>query len=356
MPSQEKTEAPTPRKRDELRKKGQTAQSTDFAGGVGFLSMFLVVSFLFPYIGQQAMLFSQKIWRGDIPYGGEDYQWLFNLLRICGGYFLRMVAPVALIALGIGLFIGFLQTGFVVSFEAIKPKFEYINPIKGLEKIFSMRTVIESLKVSLKVFVGIAITYLIVRGSLPQLADLMAMELGELLRSGGTIARRLGLYLGGLFLGIGFLDFFYQRYEFERKARMTKEEVKEEYKKTEGDPIIRSRIRAKQRELARSRMMQAVPSASVVVTNPVHVACALHYERNSGKAPVLVAKGKRLIAEKIKEIARECQIPVVENKKTAWDLYRYVDVGKEIPGFLYRAVAEILAFVYRMSQTGRTRT
>jgi len=136
---------------------------------------------------------------------------------------------------------------------------------------------------------------------------------------------------------------------------MTKEEVKEEYKKTEGDPIIRSRIRSKQRELARQRMMQAVPDASVVVTNPVHIACALQYERGSMKAPVLVAKGKRLVAEKIKEIAREHRIPIVENKKTAWDLYRHVDIGKEIPGFLYRAVAEIMALVYRMKQTGRTR-
>jgi flagellar biosynthetic protein FlhB len=157
--------------------------------------------------------------------------------------------------------------------------------------------------------------------------------------------------LGGLFLGVGFFDFFYQRFEYERNIKMTKEELKEEYRRTEGDPIIKSHIRRRQREIARRRMMQEIPKAQVVVTNPTHIACALRYERGKMRAPILIAKGPRLIAEKIKQVAQENRIPIVENKKVAWELYRHCEIGQEIPSFLYRAVAEILAFVYRLKTT-----
>jgi len=180
------------------------------------------------------------------------------------------------------------------------------------------------------------------------------MELPEALQASGGLVRKLGLYLGGLFLAVGFFDLFYQRFEYERNIRMTREELKEEYRRTEGDPLVKSRLRARQRELARRRMMQEVPKAQVVVTNPVHVACALRNERGKMRAPVLVAKGKRLLAESIKAIAREPGVPIVENREVAWDLYRFCEIGQEIPHFLYRAVAEILAFVYRLqAERGR---
>lgn len=348
MPAQDKTEAPTPRRREELRRKGQVPRSADFTSGFSFLASFILITFLVPFIFSQLSEFSQKIWAGEIPVDPNQSEWVWHLAKVGGGYFLKVVAPVALSALGVGLFLGFIQTGFVASLELLRPKFDYVNPIKGVTRLFSLRTFMESLKVSLKVFLGLVLAYLLIKEALPVLASLMGMDLWATAQNAFTLTRSLGLSLGGLFLAIGFMDFFYQRYEHERSIKMTKEEVKEEYKRTEGDPLLRSRIRSRQREMARQRMMQEVAKAQVVVTNPTHVACALRYQRKQMRAPVLVAKGQRLLAEKIKEIARAHSIPIVENKAVAWDLYRHCKLGQEIPSFLYRAVAEILAFVYRL--------
>lgn len=352
MPLQEKTEAPTPRKREELRKKGQVPISIDFANGFHFLALFSFLAFNGPSLASQVTEFARAMWVAKLP-TGDNLTWAFEVVKQAVVSVIRIVAPVVLVGMGVGLFLGFLQSGFVVSFEKLKPKFDYVNPIRGLGRLFSLRTGMEFLKVSLKAGLGILIAYTVLRGNLPVLSNLTEMEVGDALGVVGGLTRRLGFTLGGLFLGIGFFDLFYQRFEYERSIRMTKEEIKEEYKRTEGDPIIKSRIRSRQREIARRRMMQEVPKAQVVVTNPVHIACALRYERGVMRAPVLVAKGKRLIAEKIKEIARQHGVPIVENKKVAWELFRSCDVGQEIPGFLYRAVAEILAFVYRLERKVR---
>lgn len=353
MPAQEKTEAPTPRRREELRKKGQVPISVDFASGFHFLTLFLVLSALLPSFALRLQECFLVLWTEKIP-ASPDYSWVNHILRLGGSYFLRAVAPFVGVALLLGLFLGFMQTGFVFSFERLRPRFEVVNPIQGMARLFSLRTAVEFLKVSLKTFLGVLLAYAVLRGSLPLFGDLLNMELGEALRVAGGLARKLGLYLGGLFLGVGFFDLFYQRFEYERNIRMTREELKEEYRRTEGDPLVKSRLRARQRELARRRMMQEVPKAQVVVTNPVHVACALRYERGKMRAPVLVAKGKRLLAEKIKAVAREHGVPIVENREVAWDLYRFCEIGQEIPQFLYRAVAEILAFVYRLqAEKGR---
>jgi flagellar biosynthetic protein FlhB len=352
MPLQEKTEAPTPRKREELRKKGQVPISVDFANGFHFLVLFSLLTFTGSSLASQVARFAQTAWIEKLP-TGDNFTWAFGVLKEALASIIRAVAPMVLVSMGVGLGLGFLQSGFVVSLERLKPKFDYVNPLRGLERLFSLRTGMEFLKVSLKAGLGIFIAYTLLRGNLPVLNNLTEMEVGSALGVVGSLTRRLGFTLGGLFLGIGFFDLFYQRFEYERNIRMTKEELKEEYKRTEGDPIIKSRIRARQREIARRRMMQEVPKAQVVVTNPVHVACALRYERGAMRAPVLVAKGKRLIAEKIKEVARQHNIPIVENKKVAWELFRSCEIGQEIPGFLYKAVAEILAFVYRLNQKVR---
>ncbi|MBC7218072.1 MAG: flagellar biosynthesis protein FlhB [Candidatus Caldatribacterium sp.] len=353
MPAQEKTEAPTPRRREELRRKGQVPISVDFASGFHFLALFLVLSALLPSFALRLQECFFVLWTEKIP-ASPDYSWVNHILRLGGSYFLRAVAPFVGVALLLGLFLGFMQTGFVFSFERLRPRFEVVNPIQGMVRLFSLRTAVEFLKVSLKTFLGVLLAYAVLRGSLPLFGDLLNMELGEALKVAGGLTRKLGLYLGGLFLGVGFFDLFYQRFEYERNIRMTREELKEEYRRTEGDPLVKSRLRARQRELARRRMMQEVPKAQVVVTNPVHVACALRYERGKMRAPVLVAKGKRLLAEKIKAVAREHGVPIVENREVAWDLYRFCEIGQEIPQFLYRAVAEILAFVYRLqAERGR---
>ncbi|WP_438316687.1 flagellar biosynthesis protein FlhB [Candidatus Caldatribacterium sp. SIUC1] len=347
MPAQEKTEAPTPRRREELRKKGQVPVSVDFSSSFHFLSLFLALGALLPHSARKLEECFAVLWTERLP-PSPDFSWASSVLRLGGSYFVQAVAPFVALALGMGVFLGFVQTGFVFSFERLRPRFDQVNPLQGMGRLFSLRTVVEFLKVALKTLLGILLAYVVLRGSLPVFGDLLGMELLEALRASGGLVRKLGLYLGGLFLAVGFFDLFYQRFEYERNIRMTKEELKEEYRRTEGDPLVKSRLRARQRELARRRMMQEVPKAQVVVTNPVHVACALRYERGKMRAPVLVAKGKRLLAERIKAIAREHGVPIVENREVAWDLYRFCEVGQEIPHFLYRAVAEILAFVYRL--------
>ncbi|MEN3186363.1 MAG: flagellar biosynthesis protein FlhB [Atribacterota bacterium] len=352
MPLQEKTEAPTPKKRAELRKRGQVPISVDFANGFHFLVLFSFLAFGGSSLASQVAEFARSTWAAKLP-AEDTLSWALEVIKQAVASVIRIVAPVVFIGMGVGLFLGFLQSGFLISFEKLKPKFDYVNPIRGLGRLFSLRTGMEFLKVSLKAGLGVFIAYTVLRGNLPVLSNLTEMEIGDALGIVGNLTRRVGFTLGGLFLGIGFFDFFYQRFEYERSIRMTKEELKEEYKQTEGDPIVKSRIRSRQREIARRRMMQGVPKAQVVVTNPVHIACALRYERGVMRAPVLVAKGKRLIAEKIKEVARQHGVPVVENKKVAWELFRHCEIGQEIPGFLYRAVAEILAFVYRLEQKVR---
>lgn len=349
MPLQEKTEAPTPRKREELRRKGQIPFSMDFVQGFHFLFLFTTVSFMGSSLAFQVIRFTKEVWLEKLP-TEDTLLWAFEVLKKAGISVVRIVTPVVLVGMVVGLALGFLQSGFLISFEKLKPKFDYINPLRGVGRLFSLRTGMEFLKVFLKAGLGIFVAYIVLRGGVPALGTLTGMEILDALGVVGGLTRKLGFTLGGLFLGIGFFDLFYQRFEYERSIRMTKEEVKEEYKRTEGDPIIRSRIRARQREIARRRMMQEVPKAQVVVTNPVHIACALRYERGTMRAPILVAKGKRLIAEKIKEIAHRHGIPIVENKKVAWELFRSCDIGQEIPGFLYKAVAEILAFVYRLNR------
>ncbi|HXL01971.1 MAG TPA: flagellar biosynthesis protein FlhB [Candidatus Atribacteria bacterium] len=350
-PQQDKTEEPTPRRREELRQKGKVPISVDFTSGFSFIVLFLLATFIFPSLSREMMSLIEEIWAGNYYSREVDSQWVFHLAQIGVGYFARGVLPFVVVAAGLALFLGFLQTGFVISGEKLKPNFDYVNPVRGLERLFSLRLLVEALKISIKVFLGIVLAYVVVKDALPRLTDLIYMELLAGIETVEEIAERLGLYLGGLFLGVGFFDFFYQRFEYERNIKMTKEELKEEYRRTEGDPIIKSHIRRRQREIARRRMMQEIPKAQVVVTNPTHIACALRYERGKMRAPVLVAKGQRLIAEKIKKIAQENGVPIVENKKVAWELYKSCEIGQEIPSFLYRAVAEILAFVYRLKAT-----
>jgi len=350
-PQQDKTEQPTPRRREELRQKGNVPISVDFTSSVNFIVLFLVALFILPSLSKEMMNLMEEIWTGNYYLKEVDCQWVSHLYQIGLRYFIQALLPLIAVASGLALFLGFLQTGFTISGEKLKPKFDYINPIRGLERLFSLRIAMEALKISIKVFLGIVLAYVVVKDALPRLADLIYMDIPAGLKTVEDITQRLGLYLGGLFLGVGFFDFFYQRFEYERNIKMTKEELKEEYRRTEGDPIIKSHIRRRQREIARRRMMQEIPKAQVVVTNPTHIACALRYERGKMRAPVLVAKGQRLMAEKIKEVAQENGVPIVENKKVAWELYRHCDIGQEIPSFLYRAVAEILAFVYRLKAT-----
>jgi flagellar biosynthetic protein FlhB len=236
----------------------------------------------------------------------------------------------------------------VFSNEAITPKFDRFNPITGIKRLFSTRSLIELLKSLLKLAVVGWIGYTTIMGELKVFPLLVDKTGAEVLAFAGQVCFKLFLKTGLALLVIAGFDYAYQRYQFEHNLKMTKQEIREEFKSTEGDPLIKSRIRSLQRERSRQRMMKDVPKADVVLTNPTHLAVALRYDVEKSAAPVVVAKGARLIAERIKAIAKENGVPVIENKPLARMLFKNAEIGSEIPFELYKAVAEVLAVVYRM--------
>jgi len=261
----------------------------------------------------------------------------------------RVLGPFAIVLLVIALLINFSQVGLRVSLEAIKPQLNKLNPISGLKRIFSLRSITELVKSVFKIVIVGWISYSTILGAMPQFAQMTIMEVREAMSLFVITTLLLALKIGAVLIFLGILDLVYQRYDFERSIKMSKQEVKDEYKQREGDPLVRRRIREKQREIAVRRMMAAVPEADVVITNPVELAVALQYVSEEMYAPKVVAKGGGVVAEKIKEVAREHDVPIVENRSLAQSLFRLTDVGDFVPPELFKAVAEILAYVYKIS-------
>jgi flagellar biosynthetic protein FlhB len=240
--------------------------------------------------------------------------------------------------------------GFLFTTKALSPKFSRINPISGLARMFSFRSIIDLIKALIKAAIIAYVIYSELKGKTAEIPQLMTFEVQSsfmfMINTSMNLALKVGMYL----LIIGIADYFYQWWEFEKNLRMSKQEVKEEFKLLEGDPVIKGQIKRKQREIGMRRMMQAVNQSDVVITNPTHFAIALKYDAKAYKAPVVVAKGKDFVAQKIKEKAKECKIEIVENKPLARALYATTDVGKQIPESLYKAVAEILAQIYKIKK------
>ena len=240
------------------------------------------------------------------------------------------------------------QVGFAITGEPFGPKFDRLNPFTGMKKIISLRSCVELLKGLLKASIFAVMIYTAIRSYLPLSSKTMQMPLnigaGQFWDMLWSLAMRLALML----LVMAFADYAYQKWDFEKSIRMSKKEIKDEYKQMEGDPQIKQKIRQKQREMAKQRMMADVPKSDVVITNPTHIAVALQYDRKVMQAPVVIAKGGDFLARQIREIAHANLIPVIENKPLAWMLYENVDVGEEIPEDMYKAVAEVLAFVYKL--------
>lgn len=247
------------------------------------------------------------------------------------------------------------QTGLMFAPRNLKPDFKRLNPLQGARRMFSGRALFDLAKTLVKVVLCGVVLYQVVLDRQDELLSLG--RVGHVAAAGllADVILDMGLRVAGLLVVAALLDFGYQRYQFERGLRMTKEEVKEEMRSMEGDPHVKGRIRGQQRALARRRMMQAVPTADVLVTNPTHLAIALKYNPQSMGAPRVVAKGERLMAERIINLAKEHKVPIVRNIPLAHALYRSVEVGAEVPASLYKAVAEVLAFVYRLKEQQRLR-
>ncbi|MBE3580471.1 MAG: flagellar biosynthesis protein FlhB [Thermoanaerobacteraceae bacterium] len=343
--AEEKTEEATPHRLQEVRRKGQAARSND-------LSTALVLLAVIPFLYWQREAFLEGMARlvgGFIAGPRQDLDAgslaaiLYPAFREIGG----MLALLFGVAAAVGVAANFVQVGFLFSGENISPKLENLDPIKGLQRLFSRRSLVELVKGLGKVFITGLVVWQVVKGRFYDLLFTMDMSLVQVLETVSRLVFQVGLAAVTVFLAIAVLDYVFQKREFLRNLRMTKTELKEELKQTEGDPLVRSRLREKQRQLARHRMMHAVPRATVVITNPTHLAVALRYREEEG-APRVVARGAGSIARRIVEVARENKVPVVQNPPVAQALYRQVELDQEIPVELYQAVAEILAHIYRL--------
>ena len=267
---------------------------------------------------------------------------LIQILIVCVPFFAFGFVVTALISV--------IQVGWKVTGKPLQPKFDKFNPVNGFKRIFSKDSIFELVKSILKIFVIVYVAYTSIRGHAQDIFILYEIPLMQAIMLCGTVIINAGLKISLVYLVIGLADFIYQKYRFNEDMKMTKQEVKDEFKNTEGNPEIKGRQRQRMREASRRRMMQDVPKADVVITNPTHFAVAIKYDAETSKAPVVLAKGEDYLAQKIKEAAREHHIEIVENKPLARMLYANVDIGQEIPPELYQAVAEILAMVYNMRE------
>ena len=259
------------------------------------------------------------------------------------------VFPVLIVAVIIAVLGNMLQQRWMVTSEPMKPKFSKLSPVNGFKRIFSVRQLFELLKsIAMIIVIGI-IVYTEIKDKVNLLLTFYNITLYQAIGAIGEIIVNLGIKISAVFLVIGFIDLFYQRHKFKQDTMMTKQEIKDEFKNAEGDPQVKGQIRRRMQEISRRRMMQQLPEADVLITNPTHFAVALKYEPNSGMAPVVIAKGADYLAYKIKEVAKENNIEIVENKPLARIIYHNVDIGMEIPPELYQAVAEILAAVLKPS-------
>jgi flagellar biosynthetic protein FlhB len=348
MPLEDKTEAPTPRRRKEAREEGQVARSVDLSSAIGLLAALLILRFTVPslaarlrgvMIGSLTNFPTHDLTLGDL----SDH--LVRLLLEVGVVFAPLVLGVAIVGFGSTA----MQVGLVISGKPLQPKAERLNPIAGMARMFSAKAGVELIKAIVKVVAVGYIVFAFLRDNAGEITGMVGADYRYICSRIGALTWDLLLRATIVMFVIAALDYLFQRYQHEKQLRMTKQELKEDNKRTEGDPLVKSKIRQKQREAAQKRMMHEVPKADVVVTNPTHFAIALRYEPDKSPAPVVVGKGRNLMAQKIREIAEENKVPIVENVPLARALYASVEIGDQVPTDLYQAVAEILAYVYRLS-------
>jgi len=348
MALEDKTEAPTPRRRQEARQEGQVARSVELNSALVLIASLILINFSGPSLVnhlREVAIHSFTVFPKHELTPGAVSADLARLLLETG----TAIAPLLIGIAVVGFAGSAVQVGLVLSGKALQFKGERLNPISGIARMLSVRAGVELLKSVAKVLI---VGYIVFSFLRTRYTDIQSLVGGDYLATCATIGQLTwGLLLrsGIALLVIAGLDYLFQRTQLEKQLRMTKQEVREDYKRTEGDPLVRSRIRAKQRELSRHRMMGDVPKADVVVTNPTRYAVALRYDAEANDAPVVLAKGQRLIAQRIKEIAIEAGVPIVENMQLARALFASVEIGQEIPAELYQAVAEILAYVYKLS-------
>jgi len=346
---QEKTEQPTAHRLSEGRKKGDVAKSMEIPSAavllLGLLSIYLMGQYLLGNLLLILRHYLPNLHVIEITPGN-----MTTLTREAMMFSAMVVGPLMAVVLVTALLSNYAQVGFLFTTEKIAPKFEKIDPIQGLKKIFSMQTLANSIKSIAKLCIVGIISYLEVVKNLDKIIPLMDQEPYAILIFYARISFWIFLKAAVIIALLAAIDYAFQRWQFMKKMKMTKQEVKEEAKMTEGDPMVKGRIRSIQMEMARKRMMAEGPKAAVVIPNPTRLAVALSYDNETMSAPLLTAKGAGLIAKRIKEIARENNIPVIEDKPLARALFQHVEINNPVPDNLYQAVAEVLAYVYGLKQ------
>ncbi|WP_299090108.1 flagellar biosynthesis protein FlhB [uncultured Metabacillus sp.] len=342
----EKTEKATPRKKQDARKKGQVAKSADFNTALSLLAVFLSFLFIGAFMRDRILLMMKGTFQDYLLLELTD-QNVHDFLLTMSYQAVIILAPIMAIALVAGILGNYLQVGFLFSTEVLQMKLNKLDPIEGFKRIYSIRAIVELCKSLLKIsFVGF-VTFAVIWFDMDNILRLSQLAIEQSFLFISTLTVKMGLFASAALLFLSFLDYLYQRYDHEKNLRMSKQDIKDEYKKSEGDPLIKSKIKQRQREMAMRRMMQDVPTADVVITNPTHYAIALKYDESKMDAPFVVAMGVDLIAQKIKEIAQSNDIMLVENRPLARALYEQVEIGQAIPEEFFQAVAEIIAYVYQ---------
>jgi len=352
MAASDRTEPATPKRRQELRERGDVPKSRDLASVVAFLG----IVFCLRSVGGGALDALTSAVRQALSTTHErtlDQHALLVQGSQAGMVVLRVVGPIVAVALLLGMAASIAQTGWLFSPKALRPEFSRLNPLPNLKRFVSAMGLIETAKAFLKILIVSYVAAVQISDASPRLLQAIRMDVVPAMGVVGEILYGLAIRIGLLLLVLSAVDFLVQRWQFEKQSRMSKQEVKDEAKQQDASPLVKSRIRARQRQLARRRMLEEVPRADVVITNPTHFAVALRYDPSEMAAPRLVAKGVDVVAERIRAIAREHDVPIVENPPLARGLFRRVEIGSEVPGEFYAAVAEVLAYVYQISRRRR---
>jgi flagellar biosynthetic protein FlhB len=344
---EEKTEEPTPQRREEFKKQGNVFQSKEVASvfmiAAGILVFFIAGTYMFTTM----MDMMKEVYKEAATLQITEKNvvvLLISLVKFAG----LILMPLAIGVVIAGLSSSFFQVGLIFSVEPLKWNLDKINPVKGFGRLFALKNVVEALKAILKMaFIG-TIAYFSVEGEIKKAPMLMTNDTGMFLEYIGSVVFKLFMQVGLALVVLALGDYFFQKFQYEKKLKMTRQELKEDIKQREGDPAIKARIRSIQRAVAQKRMMEVVPTADVIITNPTHIAVALIYERENMPSPKLIAKGAGFIAEKIKETAKTHGIPIVENKPLAHGIYKKLKLGQFIPRDLFEATAEVLAYIYRL--------
>lgn len=346
----EKTEEPTSKKKEDSRKEGQVAKSKELTSAFSLLALFLCLKFFMGFLGERLLGSFEYFYRYIPLMATSDVSsvsvWQIMLKAVL--YILITCLPFLVIALIVAFGTQKAQIKWKVTAKPLQPKLNKINPISGFKRLFSKEAMFNLVFSLFKIAMFIAVSYSTLKDNLMVLLTVYDLNIEDGLAILNDLVINLGIKISVVYVLISLADLLFQKWKHNRDLRMTKQEVKDEYKNQEGDPKIKAQQRQRMQQASRRRMMDSIPEADVVITNPTHFAVALKYDNTISQAPIVVAKGADYLAQKIKEIANEHDVSIVENKPLARMLYSNVEVGNEIPQELYQSVAEVLAYVYRL--------